>query len=172
MTARALRQRVEAIVFDGYGSAPFALPAGRFTRTTAELAAVDASAERRVRVVIGLGVDGESGHNPLDGFVIRTRALVVEVEYQRTSAGGDLAEGYDAQNGPGSDDAIADRMSIDEHELRAALTWHEHWSGLDPYLISIASAGESETSFDGPIAVLRVAFTAQQRETSPGTYSP
>jgi hypothetical protein len=172
MINSTLRGRLEALLFDGYGTAPYAITVGRFTRKSAELFATDASSERRARVVIGLATDDAEGVNPLDSFALRQRPVVVEIEYQRTQSGEDNAEGNDPLNGAGTDDAIGDRMAQDEHTIRCALLWHEHWAGLDPYVYAIRTDGESETSFDGPVATLRVRFVAQSRDETPGSYGP
>lgn len=167
-----LRARVEAILFDGYGSSGQTIPVGRFRRITAELAHPDAASERRVRVVLGLAVDVPEGVNACDGFALRDRALVVEVEYQRTHQGEGLSEGDDYLNGAGTDDAIADRMNTDEHTIRTALGWHEHWSGLSPHVYAIRNDGPSETEFAPTIATMRVRFVVQSRDETPGSYSP
>lgn len=168
----ALRGRVEAILCDGYGSVGYTITAGRFHRVAPDLNGEQASAERRVRVVIGLRVPVEEGVNPLDGHALVYRPLAVAIEYARTRAGSDVAEGYDQLDGGATDDEIADRMSQDQHDIETALCWHEHWSGLDPYLAEIARDGAAETEFDGPVASLVLRFRTLTRETTPGSYSP
>lgn len=167
-----LRARLEALLFDGYGESPYAIASGMFRRKSAELSAADAASERRARVVIGLASDGTEGVNVLDGYALRSRPVVVEIEYQRTQSGEDNPEGYDPLHGAGTDDAIGDRMAQDEHAIRSAVLWYEHWSGLDPHVYAIRSDGESETDFAGPIATLRVRFVAQSRDETPGSYGP
>ncbi len=172
MIHASLRARLEALVFDGYGESPHAIALNVFRRKSAELSAADAASERRARVVIGLTTDSPEGVNALDSYALRSRPVVVEIEYQRTQSGEDNPEGYDPLHGAGTDDAIGDRMALDEHAIRSSLLWYEHWSGLSPHVYAIRSDGESETSFDGPIATLRVRFVVQSRDETPGSYGP
>lgn len=172
MTVSQLRQRLEALLFDGYGNAPHAIDVGVFRRVSGALDTPEGASERRARVAIGLRAPRESGINPLDGFALTDRAVTVEVEYQRTEAGEDLVEGYSELLGAGTDDAIGDRMSLDQHTIETAFCWHEHWADLDPHVWSITRAGQPDTSFDGPIARLTLSFVVSERTTQPGSYGP
>lgn len=169
MILTSLRARLEAILFEAYGTYPIAQ--GRFTKTAPDLLALDAASERRVRVRIGGPVPVEEGTNPLDGYALHYRAITVTIEYQRTSAG-ELPEGDTPLDGAGDDEAIEDRMSADEHDIATAFLWHEHWAGLDPYCAEIRRNGESEREFDGAIASLVIPFRALVREETPGSYGP
>lgn len=167
-----LRARLEAIVFDAYNGSSYAITSGTFRRPPPDLDTPEANAERIARVVIGLPIAVAEGTNPLDGFALRYRPIEVRVTYQLTEAGDDLVEGTSPLAGPGSLDAVRDRMSHDAHAITTALIWHEHWSGLDPHLASIEPDGQPESSLDGPIAVLSVRFRTLTRETLPGSYGP
>ena len=167
-----LRARLEALVFDGYGSAGYTIAASTFRRPPPDLDQNEASAERVARVVIGLPTEAEEGVNPLDGHALRYRPIEVRVLYQLTEAGDDVPEGTSALAGPGSVDAVGDRMSHDAHAITTALTWHEHWAGLDPYLVSIVTDGQAESAFEGAIATLSLRFRSLTRETLPGSYGP
>lgn len=167
-----LRARIEAIIFDGYGDVGYAITAGTFRRPQPDLDTPEASAERVARVLIGTAVPVEEGTNPLDGFALRYRAVEVRVLYQLTEAGDDVPEGTSPLAGPGSIDAVGDRMSHDAHAITTAMTWYAHWSGLDPHLADVAVDGAPDTSFEGPIATLSVRFRTLTRETLPGSYGP
>lgn len=163
-----LRARVEAILFDAYGVSPYTITAGRFARAARDLPVLDASAERRARVRIGAPSPVEEGVNPADSYALMYRPLAIVVEYQRTGAGSDLAEGDDPMLGGADDETIEDRMSEDEHDITRALCWYSQWDGLDPFVASITRDGTSSRSFDGSIAVLEITLRVLQRETTTG----
>ena len=167
-----VRARLEALVFDGYGTTSYTIASGTFRRPPYDLDSPEASADRVARVVIGLPVEVDEGVNPLDGHALRFRPVEVRVLYQLTGAGDDVPEGTGLQIGPGSIDAIGDRMAHDAHALTTTLTWYEHWTGLDPYVASIVVDGAPSSEFDGAIATLTVPFRMLSRDTLPGSYAP
>lgn len=169
MILDSLRARLEAILFDAY--APNYIASGRFVKVARDLPEFDAPSERRARVRIDGPVPVEEGVNPCDGHALMYRAITVVIEYQRTESGM-LPEGATPLDGAGDDETIEDRMSADEHSIAAALAWHEHWAGLDPYCAEIRRDGESTREFDGAIASLTIPFRALTREETPGSYGP
>lgn len=163
-----LRARVEAVLFDSYGTSGYTITAGRFAKPARDLPSFDASSERRARVRIGAPVPVEEGVNPADSYALMYRPLVVVIEYQRTGAGSDLIEGDDPRLGGADDETIEDRMSEDEHDVTRSLCWHEHWSGLDPFVASITRDGVSDRAFEGATATLSITLRVLQRETTTG----
>ena len=165
-----IRSRFEQILFEGYGYAR-TIPTGVFRKVAPDLDGSQASAERRARLFISGFVELDGPANPLDSFAIVARTLTVQVEYVRTGAGSDLAEGYDQLNGGADDETIADRMAHDEHVIRSAFCWYENFGGLDPNVFSCVHAERSDEYAEG-VAVMSVSFTLGINEPTPGAYAP
>lgn len=127
-----IRQRFENLLTGATGTT-HTMVAGRFHLDAEDDQNYASTAERRVDVKLGIGVPiPGTSMNQIDSFVLREHVATITVEYERTHAGGDSAEGLTEQHGPGTDDAITDRMTLDAHDIENVLGWHENWSSLDP----------------------------------------
>jgi hypothetical protein len=133
------RERIEAILTTAYGTTR-TIAAGRFHLGADDSQDLASTAERRVTVRVGPGknLPGTSP-NELDSYKLSEHMLTVAIEYMRTTAGGGLAESItDAeQQGPATDEAIDDRIAMDQTDVAAVLCWYENWTGLTPSIIKI-----------------------------------
>lgn len=171
-----LRQRVEALLLGTYGTGR-TMQAGRFHLNAPDDQDYASTAERRVNVTVGPRKRiGDLTPNPLDGYVLYEHPVTVVIEYARTHAGGDLAERLGEQGNPGTDEAIMDRMTSDQHDVEMVLGWYANWSGLDPDLFNLKAdpGSASKTDMRGQVAKLTLNYVAWVQATSatPGTYSP
>ena len=121
----SLRRHYEALLCDGTGTG-HTLAAGRFTRRVDALADPASLAERQLDVRLSPGRP-EPIPNPIDLFVYMTHVLSIVVTYARTQGGDDLAEGITAQDGAGTDDALADRADTDAQDIGSVLEWLDNW---------------------------------------------
>lgn len=133
------RQRIENLLLGSTGTTR-TIASGQFHLNSPDVQDLASTAERRVNVVIGPGrnLPGTTP-NELDSLKLVEHPVTVTVEYARTTAGGDQTESvaFGEQQGAGTDDAIDDRIALDQHVIEAVLAWYENWSGLTPPVIKL-----------------------------------
>lgn len=139
------RANIESILCSGAGTT-HTITAGTFHLASDDSQDYQSRAERRVTVRIGPRVPLPGlAVNQLDSFGLYQHPVTIMVEYLRTTAGGDLAERLGEQGGPATDDAIDDRIALDQHQIENALAWYENWTtiGTDPAVIKLVPAQEA-----------------------------
>lgn len=175
---REIRERAEAILFEGAGATGYTIATGRFRRTIPgqELEAHEAATlERAAEIELGPRLPLAGRNNYLCGQGLYAQTLTVRVGYV-VGIGEAEYEAAGAQSGSSTWEAVQDRAADDAQVIAAALGYQPSWASVTPVVIDPAAVDPqppaSSLDRDGARAVLSVSMTVLTRADQYTAYGP
>lgn len=179
-TTAGLRQRIADLLTGATGSGAWAIPTALGFHPVMEGRTVETHDVDTVERVFDVQIRDRQSIgpvNPLNGYGLYKRTVMVRVGYQRTQHGGDLVEHTGEQSGPGTENAIEDRADADRHLIEAVVGYLGNWASI-PGVQVIALIPGSETGASGGVTFndsrgyCAIPFTLTSRDALPGAYGP
>lgn len=111
--------------------------------------------------------------NPLSGRKWLVHKTVLRIAYARTNAGGDAAESVQPeQDGPGTLDAIRDRITTDATDLESVLVYHLNRAGTDPVICLLHPEGEPREIVLPDRVISELPYSMTTQTSLPSFYAP